>query len=110
MNKLIFLGFLASLVIISNAEAAVSYTSTKPSQLTPSEAIKAAKTGVIYKCIPAILGPNASPVKAPGSSNIFTSDKIEHSDAALDSIIDGKVAFKCQPQVWSDVKHKLVNQ
>jgi len=110
MNKLILLSFLGALVIASNAKAEVIYTSKKPSKITASAAIKAARNGVIYKCSPSYLGPNGNPVKVKGSDNIFTTDKVEHDDAALDSIIDGKVAFKCQAQTWSPERRKLVNQ
>ena len=43
MNKLILLSFLGTLVIASNAKAEVIYTSKKPSKISASAAIKAAR-------------------------------------------------------------------
>ena len=91
------------------AKAAPVYTNQSLKSITASQAIKAAKSGVIFKCSKSTLGPNASPVKAKGSSTIFTTEKIEHDDSALDSIIDGKTAYKCQAQVWDADRRKLVN-
>ena len=103
-----------SVVIILTAfymqsKAAPVYTNQSLKGITASEAIKAAKSGVIFKCSKSTLGPNASPVKAKGSKTIFTTAKIEHDDSALDSIIDGKTAYKCQAQVWDADRRKLVN-
>ena len=91
------------------AKAAPVYTNQSLKGMTASEAIKAAKSGVIFKCSKAKLGPNASPVKLSGSKTIFTTIKIKHDDSALDSIIDGKIAYKCQAQVWDADRRKLVN-
>lgn len=96
-------------VLYMQAKAAPVYTSQSLKGITASEAIKAAKSGPIFKCSKAKLGPNASPVKAPGSKTIFTTTKIKHDDSALDSIIDGKTAYKCQAQVWDADRRKLVN-
>ena len=90
-------------------DAAPVYTNQDLKGITASEAIKAAKSGVIFKCSKAKLGPNASPVKVSGSKTIFTTSKITNDDAALDSIIDGNVAYKCQAQVWDADRRKLVN-
>ena len=68
-------------------DAAPVYTSQSLKGIAASEAIKAAKSGVIFKCSKAKLGPNASPVKVSGSKTIFTTSKITNDDAALDSII-----------------------
>ena len=91
------------------ADAAPVYTNQRLKGITASEAIKAAKSGVIFKCSKAKLGPNASPVKVSGSKTIFTTSKITNDDSALDSIIDGKTAYKCQAQVWDADRRKLVN-
>lgn len=91
------------------AKAAPVYTNQSLKGITASEAIKAAKSGVIFKCSKSTLGPNASPVKAKGSSTIFTTAKITNDDSALDSIIDGGSAYKCQAQVWDAERRKLVN-
>ena len=91
------------------AKAAPVYTNKAPKKMSASEAIKAAKSGVIFKCSKSTLGPNASPVKAKGSPTLFTTEKIEHDDSALDSIIDGKTAYKCQAQIWDADRRKLVN-
>lgn len=91
------------------AKAAPVYTNQSLKGITASEAIKAAKSGVIFKCSKAKLGPNASPVKVSGSKTIFTTAKITNDDSALDSIIDGKTAYKCQAQVWDADRRKLVN-
>lgn len=91
------------------ADAAPVYTNQSLKSITASEAIKAARSGVIFKCSKAKLGPNASPVKVQGSKTIFTTAKITNDDAALDSIIDGKTAYKCQAQVWDADRRKLVN-
>ena len=90
-------------------DAAPVYTSQDLKGITASEAIKAARSGVIFKCSKAKLGPNASPVKVSGSKTIFTTAKITNDDAALDSIIDGGSAYKCQAQVWDAERRKLVN-
>lgn len=90
-------------------DAAPVYTNQSLKGITASEAIKAAKSGVIFKCAKSTLGPNASPVKVSGSKTIFTTDKIVNDDAALDSIIDGKTAYKCQAQIWDADRRKLVN-
>lgn len=90
-------------------DAAPVYTNQELKGVTASEAIKAARSGVIYKCSKSILGPNASPVKVSGSKTIFTTDKIANDDSALDSIIDGKAAYKCQAQTWDAERRKLVN-
>ena len=90
-------------------DAAPVYTNQSIKGITASEAIKAAKSGVIFKCSKAKLGPNASPVKVSGSKTIFTTVKITNDDAALDSIIDGGTAYKCQAQVWDADRRKLVN-
>lgn len=91
------------------AKAAPVYTNQSLKSVTASEAIKAAKSGVIFRCSKAKLGPNASPVKVPSSKTIFTTAKITNDDAALDSIIEGKTAYKCQAQVWDADSRKLVN-
>ena len=91
------------------AKAATVYTNQSLKGITASEAIKAAKSGVIFKCSKARLGPNASPVKVSGSKTIFTTGKITNDDSALDSIIDGKTAYKCQAQIWDADRRKLVN-
>ena len=91
------------------AKGAPVYTNQSLKSITASQAIKAAKSGVIFKCSKSTLGPNASPVKAKGSKTIFTTAKIEHADSALDSIIDGKTAYKCQAQIWDADRRKLVN-
>lgn len=91
------------------AKAAPVYTAQSLKGISASEAIKAAKSGVIFKCSKAKLGPNASPVKVPGSKTIFTTAKVTNDDSALDSIIDGKTAYKCQAQVWDADRRKLVN-
>lgn len=91
------------------AKAAPVYTNQSLKSITASEAIKAAKSGVIFKCSKAKLGPNASPVKVSGSKTIFTTAKIVNDDAALDSIIDGKTAYKCQAVIWDADRRKLVN-
>ena len=90
-------------------DAAPVYTNQSLKGISASEAIKAAKSGVIFKCSKAKLGPNASPVKMSGSKTIFTTDKIVNDDAALDSIIDGGTAYKCQAQVWDADRRKLIN-
>ena len=90
-------------------DAAPVYTNQSLKGISASEAIKAAKSGVIFKCSKAKLGPNASPVKVSGSKTIFTTVKITNDDAALDSIIDGGTAYKCQAQVWDADRRKLVN-
>ena len=90
-------------------DAAPVYTIQSLKGITASEAIKAAKSGVIFKCSKAKLGPNASPVKVSGSKTIFTTAKITNDDSALDSIIDGNTAYKCQAQVWDADRRKLVN-
>ena len=90
-------------------DAAPVYTNQSLKGITASEAIKAAKAGVIFKCSKAKLGPNASPVKVSGSNTIFTTAKITNDDSALDSIIDGGSAYKCQAQVWDADRRKLVN-
>ena len=90
-------------------DAAPVYTNQSLKGITASEAIKAAKSGVIFKCSKSVLGPNASPVKVSGSKTIFTTAKIKHDDSALDSIIDGKTAYKCQAQVWDADRRKLTN-
>ena len=90
-------------------DAAPVYTNQDLKGITASEAIKAARSGVIFKCSKAKLGPNASPVKVSGSKTIFTTSKITNDDAALDSIIDGGSAYKCQAQVWDADRRKLVN-
>lgn len=90
-------------------DAAPVYTNQSLKSITASEAIKAAKSGVIFKCSKAKLGPNASPVKVSGSKTIFTTAKITNNDTALDSIIDGKTAYKCQAQIWDADRRKLVN-
>ena len=97
------------LMLGMQADAAPVYTNQSLKGMTASEAIKAARSGVIFKCSKAKLGPNASPVKVPGSKTIFTTAKITNDDAALDSIIDGKTAYKCQAQVWDADRRKLVN-
>ena len=71
------------------AKGAPVYTNQSLKGITASEAIKAAKSGVIFKCSKAKLGPNASPVKVSGSKTIFTTAKIVNDDSALDSIIAG---------------------
>lgn len=91
------------------AKAAPVYTNQDLKGITASEAIKAAKSGVIFKCSKSVLGPNASPVKVSGSKTIFTTSKITNDDSALDSIIDGGSAYKCQAQVWDADRRKLVN-
>ncbi len=91
------------------AKAAPIYTNQSLKGISASEAIKAAKSGVIFKCSKSTLGPNASPVKVSGSKTIFTTAKITNDDSALDSIIDGKTAYKCQAQVWDADRRKLVN-
>ena len=91
------------------AKAAPVYTNQSLKSITASEAIKAAKSGPIFKCSKAKLGPNASPVKVSGSKTIFTTDKIANDDSALDSIIDGKTAYKCQAVIWDADRRKLVN-
>ncbi len=91
------------------AKAAPVYTNQSLKGITASEAIKAAKSGVIFKCSKAKLGPNASPVKVSGSKTIFTTAKVVNDDSALDSIIDGGSAYKCQAQVWDADRRKLVN-
>lgn len=90
-------------------DAAPVYTNQGLKSISASEAIKAAKSGVIFKCSKSTLGPNASPVKVPGSKTIFTTDKIVNDDSALDSIIDGGTAYKCQAQIWDADRRKLVN-
>ena len=90
-------------------DAAPVYTNQSLKGITASEAIKAAKSGVIFKCSKAKLGPNASPVKVSGSKTIFTTSKITNDDSALDSIIDGGSAYKCQAQVWDADRRKLIN-
>lgn len=90
-------------------DAAPVYTNQSLKSITASEAIKAAKSGVIFKCSKAKLGPNASPVKVSGSKTIFTTQKVAHDDSALDSIIDGKTAYKCQAVIWDADRRKLVN-
>ena len=90
-------------------DAAPVYTNQSLKGITASEAIKAAKSGVIFKCSKVKLGPNASLVKVSGSKTIFTTSKITNDDSALDSIIDGKTAYKCQAQVWDADRRKLVN-
>lgn len=90
-------------------DAAPVYTNQSLKGISAGEAIKAAKSGVIFKCSKAKLGPNASPVKVSGSKTIFTTSKITNDDSALDSIIDGKTAYKCQAQVWDAERRKLVN-
>lgn len=90
-------------------DAAHVYTNQSLKSITASEAIKAAKSGVIFKCSKAKLGPNASPVKVSGSKTIFTTQKVAHDDSALDSIIDGKTAYKCQAVIWDADRRKLVN-
>ena len=90
-------------------DAAPVYTNQSLKGITASEAIKAAKSGVIFKCSKSTLGPNASPVKVSGSKTIFTTVKITNDDAALDSIIDGKTAYKCQAVIWDADRRKLVN-
>lgn len=97
------------LMLGAQVDAAPVYTNQSLKGITASEAIKAAKSGVIYKCSKAKLGPNASPVKVSGSKTIFTTAKITNDDAALDSIIDGGTAYKCQAQVWDADRRKLVN-
>ena len=71
-------------------DAAPVYTNQSLKGITASEAIKAAKSGVIFKCSKAKLGPNASPVKVSGSKTIFTTARITNDDSALDSIVTGK--------------------
>lgn len=93
----------------AQVDAAPVYTSQSLKGIMVSEAIKAAKSGVIFKCSKAKLGPNASPVKVSGSKTIFTTAKITNDDAALDSIIDGKTAYKCQAVIWDADRRKLVN-
>ena len=93
----------------AQVDAAPVYTNQSLKSITASEAIKAAKVGVIFKCSKAKLGPNASPVKVSGSKTIFTTTKIVNDDSALDSIIDGNTAYKCQAQVWDADRRKLVN-
>ena len=90
-------------------DAAPVYTNQSLKGITASEAIKAAKSGVIFKCSKAKLGPNASPVKVSGSKTIFTTAKIVNDDSALDSIIDGGSAYKCQAVIWDADRRKLVN-
>lgn len=90
-------------------DAAPVYTNQDLKGITASEAIKAAKSGVIFKCSKAKLGPNASPVKVSGSKTIFTTSKITNDDSALDSIIDGGSAYKCQAVIWDADRRKLVN-
>ena len=91
------------------AKGAPVYTNQSLKSITASEAIKVAKSGVIFKCSKAKLGPNASPVKVSGSKTIFTTAKITNDDAALDSIIDGGSAYKCQAVTWDADRRKLVN-
>lgn len=91
------------------AKAAPVYTNQSLKGITASEAVKAAKSGVIFKCSMSKLGPNASPVKVPRSKTIFTTSKVTNDDAALDSIIDGKTAYKCQAVIWDADRRKLVN-
>ncbi len=107
-NKLIATVVLG-IMLGMQVDAAPVYTNQSLKGISASEAIKAAKSGVIFKCSKAKLGPNASPVKVSGSKTIFTTAKIVNDDSALDSIIDGKTAYKCQAQVWDADRRKLVN-
>ncbi len=107
-NKLIAIVVLG-IMLGTQVDAAPVYTNQSLKGISASEAIKAAKSGVIFKCSKAKLGPNASPVKVSGSKTIFTTAKITNDDSALDSIIDGKTAYKCQAQVWDADRRKLVN-
>ena len=91
------------------AKAAPVYTAQSLKGISASEAIRAAKSGMIFKCFKVKLGPNASPVKVSGSNTIFTTARITNDDSALDSIIDGKTAYKCQAVIWDAERRKLVN-
>ena len=107
-NKLIAT-IVSGIMLGPQVDAAPVYTNQSLKGITASEAIKAAKSGVIFKCSKAKLGPNASPVKVSGSKTIFTTAKIVNDDSALDSIIDGGSAYKCQAVIWDTDRRKLVN-